>query len=205
MPLFGRRRTLCSTRDYPAGASGPGRIPGPGPYSEDDNSVLGKDDLLKLLEERNIPFSCVEHDSVLNMAESGKLTLTLQGARCKNLLLQDKKEHYFLVVTGATKSVDLTAASDALASKRLSFASADKLLELLGIRTGSLSPLALVNDETKRVRLVIDDELAHQTTFLFHPLENNASVSLSRNALDEFLASVAHPAEWLRLAERASD
>lgn len=139
------------------------------------------------------------------MAESGKLTLTLQGDRCKNLLLQDKKGHHFLVVTRATKSVDLAAATDALASKRLSFASADKLFELLGIRTGSLSPLALVNDKAKRVRLVIDDELAQETTFLFHPLENNASVSLSRNALDGFLASVAHPAEWLHLAKLASD
>src|SRR3954447_9321968 len=98
--------------------------------------MLGKDDLLTLLDARDIQFSFEERDSVLNMAESGKLSLTVQGARCKNLSLPDKMEHHFLVVTTPTKSIDLAAASDALASKRLSFASADKLFELLGIRTG---------------------------------------------------------------------
>jgi Ala-tRNA(Pro) deacylase len=167
--------------------------------------MLGKDDLLNLLEQREIPFFCEEHDSVLNMAESEKLTLSLEGARCKNLLLQDKRGRYFLVVTTATKSLDLSAVAEALSSKRLSFASADKLFELLGIRTGSLSPLALVNDDARYVRLVIDSGLARESTFLFHPLENNASVSLSRAALDDFLASVDHPADWLDLAGFATN
>jgi Ala-tRNA(Pro) deacylase len=169
-----------------------------------NDSMLGKDELLNLLEQRDIPFFCEEHDSVLNMAESEKLTLSLDGVRCKNLLLQDKKGHHFLVVTTATKSLDLSAIAEALGSKRLSFVSADKLFELLGIRTGSLSPLALVNDEARCVRLVIDSDLAGESTFLFHPLENNASVSVSRAALDDFLTSVGHPADWLVLAGRAS-
>jgi Ala-tRNA(Pro) deacylase len=170
-----------------------------------NDSMLGKDELLNLLEQSDIPFFCEEHDSVLNMAESEKLTLSLDGVRCKNLLLQDKKDHHFLVVTTATKSLDLSAVAAALGSKRLSFASPDKLFKLLGIRTGSLSPLALVNDEARCVRLVIDSDLAGESTFLFHPLENNASVSVSRAALDDFLASVGHPADWLVLAGRASD
>ncbi|MFP3408497.1 YbaK/EbsC family protein, partial [Pseudomonas sp. SIMBA_065] len=87
------------------------------------------------------------------------LALAVEGARCKNLLLQDKKCHYFLVVTTASNSLDLAGLSETLGSKRLSFASADRLFELLGIRPGSLSPLALVNDIAKRVRLVIDIEL----------------------------------------------
>lgn len=167
--------------------------------------MLGKDELLKRLEERNIPFSCEQHNSVLNMAESGMLTLSLQGARCKNLLLQDKRGHHVLVVTTAAKSLDLSSVAKILGSKRLSFVSADKLFELLGTRPGSLSPLALVNDEARRIRLVIDSELAGESTFLFHPLENNASVSLSRIGLDDFLASIGHPADWRVLASRASD
>jgi Ala-tRNA(Pro) deacylase len=170
-----------------------------------NDSMLGKDELLNLLEQSDIPFFCEEHDSVLNMAESEKLMLSLDGVRCKNLLLQDKKGHHFLVVTTATKSLDLSAVAAALGSKRLSFVSADKLFKLLGILTGSLSPLALVNDEARCVRLVIDSDLAGESTFLFHPLENNASVSVSRAALDDFLASVGHHADWLVLAGRASD
>lgn len=167
--------------------------------------MLGKDGVLKLLEETGIPFSCEEHSSVSNMTESGMLALSVTGARCKNLLLQDKKGRCFLVVTTTTKSLDLAGVAEIIGSKRLSFASGDKLFELLGIRTGSLSPLALVNDEAKRVRLVIDAELDGEEIFLFHPLENNASVSLSRSALDTFLRSIERSADWLALAARKSD
>ncbi|MFP3551759.1 prolyl-tRNA synthetase associated domain-containing protein [Paraburkholderia sp. SIMBA_049] len=174
-------------------------------WNNANDSMPGKDEVLKLLEDREIPFSCEEHDSVHNMAESAMLTLSVVGARCKNLLLQDKKGHYFLIVTTATKSLDLAGIAETIDSKRLSFASADTLFELLGIRTGALSPLALVNDEANRVRLVIDAELTGEEVFLFHPLENNASVSLSRGALDAFLRSIEHPADWLPLAARKSD
>jgi len=170
-----------------------------------NSEMPGKDEVLELLKESEIPYSCEEPDSVLNMAESKVLTLSLAGARCKNLLLQNKKGHYFLIVTTAAKSLDLAMVSEALGSRRLSFASAYKLFELLGIRTGSLSPLALVNDENKRVRLVIDAELANEETFLIHPLENNASVLLSRSSMDRFLCRIEHPASWLPLAARMAD
>ncbi|MGF6962389.1 YbaK/EbsC family protein [Paraburkholderia youngii] len=165
--------------------------------------MLGKVELLKLLDDRQIPFSCEQHDSVLNMAESGKLNLVLEGARCKNLLLQDKKGRYYLIVTTASKSLDLVALADLLGSKRLSFASPDKLMELLGVLPGSLSPLALVNDEGKRVRLIVDYDLHAEPLFLFHPLENNASVSLSKQAFDAFLRTIGHRAEWRPLPDRA--
>ncbi|SAL80926.1 Prolyl-tRNA editing protein ProX [Caballeronia arvi] len=139
---------------------------------------------------------------MLNMEESGKLNLVLEGARCKNLLLQDKKGQYFLIVTTASKSLNLSAAAEVLGSKRLSFASSAKLFELLGIQTGSLSPLALVNDEAKRTRLIVDSDLSEEATFLFHPLENNASISLSKQALDAFLGTIGHRAEWKSLNNR---
>ncbi|NUY04366.1 YbaK/EbsC family protein [Paraburkholderia youngii] len=165
--------------------------------------MLGKVELLKLLDDRQIPFSCEQHDSVLNMAESGKLNLVLEGARCKNLLLQDKNGRYYLIVTTACKSLDLVALADLLGSKRLSFASPDKLMELLGVLPGSLSPLALVNDEGERVRLIVDYDLHAEPWFLFHPLENNASVSLSKQAFDAFLRTIDHRADWRPLPDRA--
>ncbi|WP_133791781.1 prolyl-tRNA synthetase associated domain-containing protein [Paraburkholderia silvatlantica] len=166
--------------------------------------MFGKYDLLDFLEREAIPYIHEEHDPVLNMSDSGRLALSLEGARCKNLLLQDKKGNHFLVVTTATKSLDLAAASIVLESKRLSFASADKLWDLLGIRAGALSPFALLNDSGKKVRLVIDDELSGQQIFLFHPLENNSSVSITQATLEDFLARIGHSADWLPLPGRAA-
>lgn len=164
--------------------------------------MLGRTELLALLEERGIPVTCEQHETVLNMAESGKLALSLSGVRCKNLLLQDKQGRFFLVVTTATKSLDLSAAAEALGSKRLSFASADRLLDLLGVRAGSLSPFALVNDDEQKVNLVIDTELGEERVFLFHPLESDATASIARVDLDVFLAGIKHHPTWVELKAR---
>lgn len=166
--------------------------------------MLGKDEVLAWLRQRGVPFGYEQHDAVLNMAESDRLTLTLDGARCKNLLLQDKKGQYFLVVTTSNKALDLSGAAEAIGSKRLSFSSGERLFELLGIRTGSLSPLALVNDSARRVRLILDADLEREPVFLFHPLENTASVALERAAFEALLAGLDRPAEWLTLPARAT-
>ncbi|MFX1688230.1 YbaK/EbsC family protein [Paraburkholderia sp. A2RI-6] len=128
--------------------------------------MIGRDELLTLLEEQEVPFECEDHEQVLNMAESGALKLSLDGARCKNLLFQDKQGGLYLVVTTAHKSLDVSAVAKTLNSKRLSFASADRLFDLLGVRPGSLSPLALVNDRAHDVRLVIDDDRARTGLFV---------------------------------------
>lgn len=164
--------------------------------------MLGKDELLQLLDAEHIPYTCEEHEAVLNMADSDGLLLSLSGVRCKNLLLQDRQGHCFLVMTSASKSLDLTAAARLLGSRRLSFASAEVLLEMLGLRPGALSPLALINDEAHRVRLVIDTALATETVFLLHPLDNTATIAISREALMHFLAGRGHAPDWLALEER---
>jgi len=165
--------------------------------------MLDKDTLLHLLREKEIPFICEHHQPVFTMLEWDKLGLSLDGTICKNLLLQDKDGRYFHVVTTATKSLNLAAAAVTLGSKRLSLASEETLFSLLGIRTGSLSPLALVNDEALRIRIVIDAQLASEPTFLLHPLENTATVALRNHDLMSFLSSIEHPPLWVSLIARS--
>lgn len=166
--------------------------------------MIEKDGLLKLLEQQGVPFGYERHEQVLNMAESGMLSLSLVGARCKNLLLQDKQGGSYLVVTTANKSLELSAVAKTLNSKRLSFASSDRLVGLLGVRPGSLSPLALVNDRNHDVGLVIDEDLAHEPFFLFHPLDSAATISLSRQDFEGLLRGIGHPPSWRALGARIS-
>ncbi|WP_279608929.1 YbaK/EbsC family protein, partial [Burkholderia anthina] len=99
--------------------------------------MKGKDEVLALLAQAGIAFDCEHHEPVFNMMESDTLVLSLQGARCKNLLLKDKGGRFFLVMTTGGKSLDLVEAAVALGSKRLSFASAENLQALLGVVPGS--------------------------------------------------------------------
>jgi Ala-tRNA(Pro) deacylase len=167
-----------------------------------EREMIERDELLELLEQQDVPFECEFHEQVLNMADSGALKLSLDGARCKNLLLQDKQGGLYLVVTTAHKSLDLSAVAKTLNSKRLSFASADRLFDLLGVRPGSLSPLALVNDRAHHVRLVIDNDLAHEPVFLFHPLDSTATIALSKRDLEDFLQRIDHAPSWYALGAR---
>ncbi|WP_186095077.1 prolyl-tRNA synthetase associated domain-containing protein [Burkholderia gladioli] len=166
--------------------------------------MKGKDEVLALLARAGIAFDCEHHEPVFNMMESDTLVLSLQGARCKNLVLKDKGGRFFLVMTTGGKSLDLSEAAVALGSKRLSFASAENLQALLGVVPGSVSPLALVNDPAGQVRLVIDAELAGEAVFLLHPLDNSATVALSRENLEAFLRSIDHAPAWLALKARAA-
>ncbi len=164
--------------------------------------MLGREGLLGLLEQKGVPFACEHHEQVLNMAESAELKLSLEGVRCKNLLLQDKQGQHYLVVTTPDKSLDLTAVAETCGSKRLSFASADRLATVLGVRSGSLSPLALVNDTAGNVHLVIDKDLSEESVFLLHPLDNTATVALTKPDLEAFLDGIGHPPAWKVLKAR---
>ena len=168
-----------------------------------DEKMIGREELLGLLDKSGVRFACEYHGQVTNMAESGALRLSLEGVRCKNLLLQDKRGHHYLVVTTANKSLKLSALAMALGSKRLSFASADSLFRLLGVRPGSLSPFALVNDTLSTIHLVVDEELRRESNFHFHPLDSTATIALSRQDLEAFLDSIEHPPRWTFLEGRA--
>ncbi len=164
--------------------------------------MLGKEELLHWMAAQKLTFGYEEHERVLNMAESGTLRLTLHGARCKNLLVQDKQGQCYLIVTTADKSLDLAGTAKALGSKRMSFASAERMHDLLGVRPGSLSPLALANDKALSINLIVDSELAKEPTFLFHPLDSTATVSLPAGELERFLDGTGHRIIWAALPTR---
>ncbi|EOG3620261.1 YbaK/EbsC family protein [Pseudomonas putida] len=163
---------------------------------------MNSHDLLALL--TGAAFACpVEHhEKIYNMKESAQLEMSLQGLRCKNLLLRDRKGNLYLLVTTADKAVDLSKLSNALHCSRLSLATAEQLFDTLQVVPGALSPLALINDCDQRITLVFDQAIIVESLYLFHPLDNGASVQLSQQKLQQFLKISGHAINWLDIAER---
>jgi Ala-tRNA(Pro) deacylase len=162
-------------------------------------NVMNAAELLADMKSMGLVFAVQRHTAVLTMAESGALELGLQGERCKNLLLRDKAGQLFLIMTRADKAIDLKKLRASLGSARLSMASHDQMFETLGVKTGGLSPLALINDGERTVKLVIDSELQLSACLLLHPLDNTMSVQLSSQALGSFLTQVGHVPTWTPL------
>jgi len=69
----------------------------------------------------------------------------------------------WLVTLPDEKRADLKSLPDKIGSKRLSFGNADLLMEALGVTPGSVTALALINDEARRVQLVLDPEMMERS------------------------------------------
>lgn len=114
------------------------------------------------------------------------------GAFCKNLFLKDKKGRLWLIVTLEERELKLNSLAKPLGSARLSFGNAELMWEVLGVRPGSVTPFALVNDHEHRVTVVLDAPMLAHERLNYHPLENTATTALSRDDFMRFLALTGH-------------
>jgi Ala-tRNA(Pro) deacylase len=134
-----------------------------------------------------------EHPAVMTVEESERLVPKLPGAKTKNLFLRDKKgTRHFLVTVRHDLAVDLNALGAALGAGRIGFASPERLLKHLGITPGSVSLLSLVNDRDGAVEFVIDRSLWNAEAVQAHPLVNTATMVLTHEDLERFLAATGH-------------
>ncbi|HXX39436.1 MAG TPA: prolyl-tRNA synthetase associated domain-containing protein [bacterium] len=154
---------------------------------------VSSDELLTFLKNSNINALTVEHPPVFTVAESQRLRGEIPGEHTKNLFLRDNNRNYFLVVAGEDRSVDLKRLCKLIGARgRLSFAPREALAEVLGIEAGAVSPLAVINDEAKRVQVIIERELLTCHLINCHPLVNYRTTSLSPQQLLDFLKNTGH-------------
>lgn len=157
------------------------------------------------LSEHGIAYRRCDHPPVYTVEEAARLVPPLPGAKTKNLFLRDKPgRRHFLVCVPAAKQVDLKALSDVIGATRLSFGSAGRLQQHLGVEPGAVTLLAVFNDPKHRVDLFVDEDLWQADAFQFHPLVNTATLVLSREAVTQFLELTGHPLQVIRVPEMAA-
>ena len=150
-------------------------------------------DIFKFLNELEIKFELLEHAAVYTVEESRQLKIfeKLDGQACKNLFLRKTRGEYFLLTLPADKRADLKLVAKLLNLPRLSFASEEELKKILGLHTGAVTPLGIINDDTKKVRLIIDAELQDKK-LLLHPNTNTATISLAFADLVKIILQTGH-------------
>ena len=154
---------------------------------------LSPDDLIARLDELGIKTERIDHVAVFTVAESKELRGKVPGHHTKNLFLKDKKGRIFLVSALESTRIDLKRLHERLgASGRLSFGSAELLMEKLGVTPGSVTAFAVVNDHAGDVTMVLDSTLATGEDVNFHPLINTATLRVSRDDLLAFFRSTGH-------------
>lgn len=148
--------------------------------------------LLALLDDLDVAHSTYDHAPVFTVAESGAIKQTLPGGHTKNLFLKDKRGKLFLVSALSETRIDLTMLSKTLEAGRFSFGAPELLLETLGVRPGSVTAFAVVNDPQRRVQVVLDHALFAHELVNFHPLSNDATTAVTPAGLLRLLDHIGH-------------
>ena len=153
--------------------------------------------------ELGIEVATHEHPPLHTVEESRALRGEIAGGHCKNLFLKDRKGKLWLLVTLEERQVDLKTLHKRLDAPRFSFGNAQLLYEALKVRPGAVTPFALINDATQRVRVVLDALMLEEAVLNYHPLRNDATCSISRQGLLAFIASCGHEPLILNLGADA--
>jgi Ala-tRNA(Pro) deacylase len=159
--------------------------------------MLDTQRLFQKLDLLGIAHKSVEHPPVFTVEEAKALRGELPGAHIKNLFLRNKKEEMWLVVALEDRAVDFKRLGEVLGAGRLSFGSAERLKRTLGVDPGSVTPLALANDDGHVVRLALDRGVIAGGPINAHPLVNTMTTALAPADLLRFFAATGHEPRWL--------
>ena len=146
---------------------------------------MNKQQIYDYLQENSIWHEITEHKAVYNMAELAEVPCPYPEADAKNLFVRDdKKQDYYLITVKGEKRVNLKAFRKAQGTRNLSFASAEDLMERLGLIPGAVTPLGVLNDETRSVKVFLDQDFLQEPGLVgVHPNENTATVWLKAEDL----------------------
>jgi Ala-tRNA(Pro) deacylase len=149
-----------------------------------------------------IGWKTYQHKPVFTVEEAAELYAGQPGGHTKNLFLKDKKDGLWLVVCRDELRVDLNALSKQLRAPRFSFASAELLIETLGVPPGSVTPFAILNDMEGKIRVVLDGGMLALEPLNFHPLRNDRTTAIRSTDLLRFIRACNHEPMIAALPER---
>ena len=162
---------------------------------------MDKQGVYRFLQERGIEYECVEHPAAYNMEEMSHIALPYPEADAKNLFVRDeRKRDYCLITVKGEKRVDLKAFRQRHGTRPLRFASPEELRDILGLLPGHVTPLGILNDEERRVRVYLDAAFREPPGLVgVHPNENTATLFLKTEDLLRLLRDHGNPVELTEL------
>lgn len=151
-----------------------------------------RQDLFALFDDLGIAHATTDHEPVFTVEEGEAIKADLPGGHTKNLFLKDKKGRLVLVSALGDSAIRVNRLHRVLGSQRFSFAREEILHAALGVRPGSVTAFALINDTEGRVTFVLDKALLEHDPVNFHPLSNDATTAISRDDLLKFARATGH-------------
>jgi len=149
-------------------------------------------DVQKRLDSLGVEHTTVSHPPMRTVEDSKKYRDGVPGGYSKNLFLRNKKGKMWLVTLQEDRRVDLRKLGELVGAGRVSFASPERLMHYLGVIPGAVTPLAVINDVSNAVSVVLDSSLIDQDPLHFHPCDNGMTTTIDRGALLGYLSVSGH-------------
>ena len=154
---------------------------------------LIRNEIFQYMEQLNLSYQVLEHAPLFTCEDAKKHRPHIRGGACKNIFTRNKKgDTHYLIVADADYRIDLKALKKNIGATALSFASEVRLFRYLKTIPGSVSPLGLIFDERREVKVIIDENLMEKEYLNFHPNDNTATIEIRRDDFKTYLDSLGH-------------
>jgi len=163
---------------------------------------LSSDALLAQLDAWGLGYVLHEHVALRTVEEAKQVEADLEvpgekALRVKNLYLRDKKKRNYLVTLEQDRKIDLKELGAELGVGKLSFGSADRLMQNLGVLPGAVTPLSMINGVGNAVTFYMDAAAQQADVIYMHPLVNTRTVGMARADLMAFFERVGCDVNWV--------
>ena len=158
-------------------------------------------DLYAYLAALDIPHQTYEHEATFTVDAGRHLKASMPGGHTKNLFMQDKDGTLVLISAWCDSQLRLNQLHKHIGTRRLSFASEARMIDVLGVRPGSVTAFALMNDTAAEVNFILDAALLEFDTLNFHPLLNTATTSIKLADFQRFVDATGHTVTTIDFTE----
>ena len=163
---------------------------------------MSKEEVYLKLKELNIEYLKIDHIPIYTIDEANNLDIENKEYIAKNLFLRDdKKRNYYLLVVKSNKKIDLNDLKNKINSRRLSFASEIDLLKYLKLKKGSVTPLGVLNDAERKVKIIIDEDILKEEIVGVHPNDNDATVFMKTKDLIRIIELNGNLVEYAKVGD----
>ena len=162
---------------------------------------MDKQAIYDFIKNKNIWYEITERKAVFNMEELSEIEVPYPEYDAKNLFIRDdKKMNYYLITVKGDKRVNLKEFRNKNATRPLSFASEQDLMNIMNLIPGSVSPFGLLNDKELKVKFYLDKDFLNDKKIIgIHPNDNTATVWLKVEDLVEIIKENGNKVEFVEL------
>lgn len=156
-----------------------------------------KEKILNILNTLEIKYTNYEHQPAFTCNDAK--WIDIPWIRVKSLFLRNRNyTRYYMVVLEDNKRFDSSLFRKLVWENKITFANKEKMIEKIWVKPGHVSPLALINNKGKDVKVVFNSTLK-DCEIGFHPWQNDNTTVLDMVWVEKYLNYLDIKFEYLNL------